>query len=179
MAALSVATMLMTGCGSTMSDHDADFPARNSAVEASRKLTSWPSLEDTEQALRGLVFKVAGVATQINPSMRWEWVHDPERAGCSGPFRDSDGSRAYLPDYVAPRTPISDKDWPRVMQVAREASREVGATTVQTFQDAPGNHDVWFINDEDGTTIKVSTKGNAVITAITGCRLPKDKRSAG
>ncbi|WP_084792210.1 LppA family lipoprotein [Mycobacterium sp. E136] len=71
---------------------------------------------------------------------------------------------------------LSEQDWDDVLASAKKAADTIGATDVQTMKDQPRKHDVWFTGPA-GLSLKVSYKGNLVVTGYTGRRLPETRSS--
>ncbi|WP_405161514.1 LppA family lipoprotein [Nocardia sp. NBC_01499] len=158
------------GCGLTDKPYGEPTPP-DDTTKAAETLKTLPSLEDTEARLKQAVEQIGTAATAINPALRWAWNRDRATLGCDKPYDQTNGQRAILQHYVSD-TAISEQDWPRIEEATRTAAATFEATQVQILQNKPGHHDVRFSSD-DGTTFGISTQQAAVITARTGCRLPK------
>jgi hypothetical protein len=77
-------------------------------------------------------------------SLTWEAPHEGAGDQCEQPFEQTDGQRIFLPDDVVANVSVSEEDWAKIRQVAKDAAAEIDATDVQVMHDQPGNHDVWF-----------------------------------
>ncbi|RVW02840.1 LppA family lipoprotein [Rhodococcus xishaensis] len=164
-------TILTTGCGDLM-----DNPYNHTddeIAEAAALLPTLPSLEDTEQQITETVVQIADAATALAPELQWEWRRDRTQSGCGGAFAKTDGLEIRLQMYVS-LTPISDADWPRILQAARDIAAPLGITQLTVRVDKPGDHDV-VLTSEDGTRIAFGSNVRAVISAQTGCRLPAER----
>ncbi|MFI6045320.1 LppA family lipoprotein [Nocardia sp. NPDC051321] len=161
---------LTAGCGLTDKPYGEPTPP-DDTTKAAETLKTLPSLEDTEARLKQAVEQIATAASAINPALQWAWNRDRATLGCDKPYDQTYGQRAILQHYVSD-TPISEQDWPRIEDATRTVAASFEATHVQVLQNKAGHHDVRFFSD-DGTTFGISTQAAAVITARTGCRLPK------
>lgn len=145
------------------------------AAKALEELKSLPSFEDTMAQVQAAMTEITSAATNIIPSITWETPHEGSTGNCEHPYEQTDGKRYFLPDQVAVRVPLSESDWAKVLEAAKEAAAKIGATNVQVMQDQPGNHDVWF-SGPTGIFIKIGYRGNLVVSGYTGCRLPRAKK---
>ncbi|RVW06159.1 LppA family lipoprotein [Rhodococcus spongiicola] len=164
-------TMLTTGCGDLMGN-----PYNHTdeeIAEAAALLPTLPSLEDTEQQITEAVVQIADAATAIAPELQWEWRRDRTQFSCGGAFAETDGLQINLQMYVS-LIPISDADWPRILQAARDIAAPLGITQPTVRVDKPGDHDVVLTSD-DGNRIGLGSNARAVISATTGCRLPVER----
>lgn len=172
MTAVAVAAVLtLTGCGSDVLDNPYDKPGPAVTADAAAILESLPSLEDTEVQVRTAVERIAAFVDTLVPRREWTWTRDRSAGGCLGRYGDTDGESVYSKNYLS-KGPIPDAVWPAIFEQARTLAAAVGATEYETFHDDPGNHDVRFYSPEF-TSITVSSRGNAVISSSTGCRLPQ------
>lgn len=144
------------------------------AAKAAATLNTLPSLEDTQTQLKTTIEQIAAAATAIVPTLAWHWLDEPSHGGCSPPYEQSDGELVLMPKYVSD-TPIPEDSWKPVFEIARDAAAKLGATTLEVFRDAPGNHDVEFFN-ETGTSLRLGSQKAALISGSTGCRLPRNKK---
>ncbi|MBF6062823.1 hypothetical protein IU500_13420 [Nocardia terpenica] len=144
-------------------------------AEAAQKLLQRPSLEEATAQMQSIVEQIAAVASDLIPGMKWEWVDERSRHDCPKPYDQTDGQAMSLPNYWARNTPIPDDQWPQFIARVRPIAATVGAIAPETMQDKPGAHDLWFYNNDDGTTIKIASDKATVISGRTGCRLPADR----
>jgi len=145
------------------------------ATKALDELRSLPSLEDTKTQVQAAMDDITAAAKTMIPSITWETLDQGASGNCEQPYEQTDGQRLFLPNAVAERVSVSEEDWAKILQVAKDAAAKIGATDVQVIHDQPGNHDVWF-SGPTGIFIKVGYQGNLVVSGYTGCRLPRDKK---
>lgn len=170
-ALATTVTILTTGCGDleTMGN-----PYNHTDEEiAAALLPTLPSLEDTEKQITDAVVQIADAATAIAPELQWEWRRERSQSSCGGAFGKTDGLEIRLQMYVS-LTPISDADWPRILQAARDIAAPLGVTQLTVRVDNPGKRDVVLTSD-DGSRIFLGSDVRAVISAQTGCRLPTER----
>lgn len=164
--ALSVA---LTGCHV---NQPPDPAPRTDAAHALDQLRALPSLEDTTEQLRRAMSEITSAASRLMPSITWQTPHEGTSGNCERPYEQTGGQRYFLPDQIAARAAVSEDDWTRIEQVARESAAGIGATDVQVVRDGPGDHDVWFTGPA-GLYVKVGYHGNLGVAGYTGCRLPR------
>lgn len=170
-AALAAGAVLtLTGCGSDVLDDSNGKPSGTAAADAAAKLTTLPSLEDTERQVRDAVEQLAAFIGTLVPGAQWAWMGDRMASECDRPYNGTAGTKVFLQDYVGKFT-IPDDVWPQVLAKTKELAATLGATEHEDFHDEPGKHDVRFYSRE-GTAIHLGAAGNTVIDAATGCRLP-------
>jgi hypothetical protein len=149
--------------------------APTEADQAADELTSLPSLEDTQNALKaaigGVGQRISAIDPTVTPPVAFGWRHAPSRTGCKPPYEQSAGKDILLPSYVS-EVPIAEQHWKQAYGIAQQAAAALGAATVTVFKDAPNDHDVQFSNDT-GTTLRLGSQAAALITGSTGCRLPR------
>lgn len=165
-------TILTTGCGDPETMGNPYNHSDEDIAAAAALLPTLPSLEDTEKQITEAVVQIASAATTISPDLQWEWRRERSQSSCGGAFGKTDGLEVDLQNYVSP-APISDADWPRTLQAARDIAAPLGITRLDVRVDEPGHHDVVLTSD-DGSRIVLVTDVAAVISARTGCRLPAD-----
>lgn len=171
---LATATAIMlatTGCDMTDPYHPTS-PA--DSAQAAETLKTLPSLEYTEAQVHATIEHIGAQATAISPSLNWYWHREPSRGGCLPPYEQSGGEEILMDNYVSD-TPIPEESWAQIFAIARDAATKLGATGLEVFKDAPGDHDVRFYN-QTGTAIRLGSWKAALITGSTGCRLPRDKK---
>ncbi|MCV7357389.1 hypothetical protein H7K04_18315 [Mycolicibacterium fluoranthenivorans] len=108
------------------------------------------------------------------PEVLFEWRREDSRSGCNPPYEQSDGEQVLLRNYVSD-TPIPEQSWKQAFDLAQQAARSLGATTLTVFKDASNNHDLQF-SGETGTILRFGSQAAALITCSTGCRLPAAKK---
>jgi Lipoprotein confined to pathogenic Mycobacterium len=119
--------------------------------------------------------QITTAASQLIPTITWETPQEGSGDNCERPYEQTDGKRYFLPNEVAAKVDVSESNWAKIQQAAKDAAAKLDATEVQVMKDQPGNHDVGFYGPT-GLFIKVSYGGNLVIGGYTGCRLPRDKK---
>ncbi|MGO4205251.1 LppA family lipoprotein [Rhodococcus sp. TAF43] len=164
-------TILTTGCGDQMGN-----PYNHTDEEiaaAAALLPTRPSLEDTEKQIAAALQAIMDAAKAIAPTLQWEPQDQRSQSSCGGAFGKTDGLEIDLPDYVS-SVPISDADWPRILQAARDIAAPLGITQLNVRVDKPGQHDVVLTSD-DGSRIDLGTYVAALVSGNTGCRLPAQR----
>ncbi|OBI81120.1 LppA family lipoprotein [Mycobacterium sp. E740] len=156
-----------------MNQPDQPTPSTD-AAHAAEELRALPSFEETTSKLDSALNSITAAASQRVGSIVWVNGTNEDTGSCPAPYDKSDGMSAYLPNRIAENVVVSEDDWRHVLGVAKDSAATVGATDVQTLKDGPRNHDVWFTGTA-GVFIKVSYKGNLVVSGYTGCRLPQGK----
>lgn len=187
--ALATMAILSTGCD-VLGDNDRPT-TRQQTEEAARELRTRPSLEDAEAGVHSVMERIAGAATELVPTMRFEWVNDRMASDCTKPFDKTNGRIVYMRNLMA-QEPFPEDRWPEFFSKAQELAGTLGATWSQTVRgdqstsSAPapsttpavaefGRHDVNFYNPDTGTSIRIRAFKATVISATVGCHLPKDK----
>jgi hypothetical protein len=165
--ALLVAVVVTGGCDRSESVKDVERIKIRIA-----ELRSQPSLEETEQQMNDIVRQITEAATAIVPTMSWATNKNRERSQgtCGQEYRDTGGLNVFLPQIGAGQA-IPEKNWPEVLQSAREIARQAGITEMQVLADVPGNRDIRLYG-ENGNAIMIGYLTASVISARTGCRLP-------
>jgi hypothetical protein len=138
-------------------------------------LKSLPSFEDTQAQVQAAITQITAAASQLIPTIAWETPAEGSADYCERPYEQTDGKRYFLPNDVAANVDVSESNWVKIQQAAKDAAAKLDATQVQVMKDQPGNHDVGFYGPI-GLFIKVSYAGNLVVAGYTGCRLPRDKK---
>ena len=167
-AAVVALTLAATGCH--MDNPYQPTPTTDTA-KALDELKALPSLEDTKTHVQAAMDQITATAKQVIPSINFQTLDQGTSDNCEKPYDQTDGKRIFLPDAVAANVSVSEDDWARILQVAKDAAAEIGATDVQVMHDQSGNHDVWF-SGPTGIFIKIGYHGNLVVSGYTGCRLP-------
>jgi Lipoprotein confined to pathogenic Mycobacterium len=161
--------VVATGC-------DTNDPAPPPIAQADRELNALPSLEKTKVDVQAAIDEITSAATEVIPGIVWAGATNAGEGNCEAPYEQTDGRRYFLPNQVAERVSLSERQWSELLQVAKDAAASLDATDEQVMQDQPGHHDVWFTGPA-GLFIKFSYKGNLVVSGYTGCRLPEAKRT--
>ncbi|VBA60395.1 LppA family lipoprotein [Mycobacterium attenuatum] len=171
-AAMTAIALAATGCH--VENPDAPTPP-SAAAHALAELKTLPSFEDTKVQVQDVMNEITTAASKIIPSIIWETLDEGSTGNCQQPYEQTDGKRHFLPDAVAVRVSVSETDWTKIVEAAKQAAAKIGVTNVQVIKDRPGDHDVWF-SGPTGAFIKVGYRGNLVVSGYTGCRLPRDKK---
>jgi hypothetical protein len=145
------------------------------AAKALEVLKSLPSLQDTQAQVQAAIDEIKTAASTLIPSITWETPHEGSGLGCLRPYEQTDGRGYLLPDAVAENVVVSEQDWAKIQEAAKQAAAKLEATEVQVMQNGPANHDVGFYGPA-GLFIKVGYRGNLVVSGSTGCRLPRDQK---
>ncbi|WP_343598784.1 LppA family lipoprotein [Mycobacterium sp.] len=145
------------------------------AAKALDQLKALPSFEATKAQVQAAMNEITTGASKLIPSITWETPSEGSGLGCQRPYEQTDGKGYFLPDEVAENVAVSEQDWAKIVQTAKEAAAKLDATDTQVMKDEPGHHDVGFYGPT-GIFIKVGYAGNLVVSGYTGCRLPRDKK---
>jgi hypothetical protein len=145
------------------------------AAKALEVLKSLPSFEDTQIQVQTAITQITTAASQLNPAITWQAPQDGSGLGCERPYEQTDGKAYFLPDAVAANVDVSEANWAKIQDAAKDAAAKLDATEIQVMKDQPGNHDVGFYGPT-GLFIKVGYRGNLVVSGFTGCRLPRNKK---
>lgn len=172
MAAALVIAPLASGC-QVDTPHEPSEPAPSTdTATVLEELEALPSLSETEAAVRTAMDEIVAGASRIAPQLVWATQDNAETDNCQRPYDRTDGRRSFLPNRIAQNAGLSERQWSQILDTATSSAAGIGATDVQTMQDAPGNHDVGFYGPA-GLFIKVGYQGNLGISGYTGCRLPR------
>jgi len=144
-------------------------PTAQERSSAAKTILTLPPLEDIEEQLRNAILETAALATQLDPAVQWRWSTQIAGLGCGIAYDGTGGERKTFRSYLSD-TPISDTNWPRVAERARSLAEQAGLHDSQNYK--PGYHGVNFVQD-GGTGFDVNSNKVAVISADTGCRLPR------
>jgi hypothetical protein len=172
--ASTLATIALTAGGCHVSQPYEPTPPTD-AAKALGVLKSLPSLEDTQAQVQAAITQITAAASQLIPAITWETPQEGSGDNCERPYEQTDGKRYFLPNEVAANVDVSESNWAKIQQAAKDAAAKLDAIEVQVMKDQPGNHDVGFYGPT-GLFIKVSYRGNLVVAGYTGCRLPRDKK---
>lgn len=146
------------------------------AAQALEELRSLPSFEDTRAQVQAAMKEITAAAGELISGVVWENPHEGSGEGCQRrPYEQANARGYLLPDEVAVRVAVSERDWAGIQEAARIAAAKLDATELQVMQDQPGNHDVGFYGPA-GLYIKVGYRGNLVVSGYTGCRLPREQK---
>ncbi len=168
LAAIVCATVL-TGCGDRM--NDPDRPSKEDIAHAEAELRQLPSVEDTERQLAVLLQRIADAAKTVAPELEWRTLRDrgQGKLGCPSPYLETAGV-SMTTDSLTSAVPITDDEWPRVLQAARDLAAETGITALTVRADTPGRHDITLHAPDHGNEITLGTNKAALLTGLTGCR---------
>lgn len=147
----------------------------NDAAKALEVLKSLPSFEDTKAQVVTAMNEITSAASKLIPTITWEAPHEGSGDNCQRPYEQTDGRRYFLPDQVAENVQVSEDQWAKIQEAAKDSAAKLEATEIQVMKNQPGNHDVGFYGPT-GIFIKVAYRGNLVVSGYTGCRLPRDKK---
>jgi Lipoprotein confined to pathogenic Mycobacterium len=172
LAALAATALAAGGCQVSQPSEPTPPTIAAKALEA---LKSLPSFEETQTQVQTAMNEITSVASQLIPTITWEAASNADIGNCSNPYEQSDGQSAYLPNAVAAIVDVSEPNWAKIQEAAKNAAAKLQATELQTMKDQPRNRDVGFYGPT-GIFIKVSYRGNLVVAGYTGCRLPRDKK---
>ncbi|BCO34017.1 MAG TPA: LppA family lipoprotein [Pseudonocardiaceae bacterium] len=173
MVAIVATVLVATGCH-VKQPYEPTPPTE--AAKALEVLKSLPSFEDTKTQVQAAMDEITAAASQLIPSITWETPHDGSVETCHRRPYEQTNARGYLlPDEVAENVDVSEQNWAKIQEVAKEAAAKLDATEMQVMKDQPRNHDVGFYGPT-GLFIKVGYAGNLVVSGYTGCRLPRDKK---
>ncbi|WP_232315505.1 LppA family lipoprotein [Mycobacterium celatum] len=145
------------------------------AAKALEQLKALPSFEDTKTQVQAALNEITTAVSKIIPSITWETLDEGSGGTCMRPYEQTGGKDYFLPNEVAENVAVSEQDWAKILQIAKEAAAKLDATETQVMKDQPGNHDVGFYGPT-GIFIKISYGGNLVVSGYTGCRLPHGKK---
>lgn len=145
------------------------------AAKALDQLKALRSFEDTKTQVQAAVNEITTGASKTIPSITWETLDEGFGGTCVRPYEQTGGQDYFLPDEVAENVAVSEQDWAKILQIAKEAAAKLDATETQVMKDQPGHHDVGFYGPT-GIYIKVRYAGNLVVSGYTGCRLPRGKK---
>lgn len=127
-----------------------------------------PSFEAAQAEYRAAVETMATRIAELTPGTSWAFSEQTPWLACGGDYIDTDAKRAYFSaDF---QQSIPDAVWPQAMQIVTDGAATFGATTLSTFKDEPGHHDIAIAGD-DGVEFKLGTKKKASLTAQSDCRL--------
>ncbi len=169
MASIAIAAIL-SGCGSNLDDPNHPV-TKDEIAHAEAMMRQLPSVEATEQQLAAIIRQIADAAKTIAPQLDWRTVinRGQGKLGCPSPYLETDGV-SMTTDSLVSSIPISDDQWTRVLNIARDIAAQNGITSLTIRADKPENHDVVMHSPDNGNEIKLGTYKAALITGSTGCR---------
>lgn len=145
------------------------------------KPSNIPALEDqlrakgpAEEALTRYESAVQATADDLSkllPGLTWQWNRDAKLVDCGGDFAETRGVRVITRNLVS-SGPIPDDSWPAALQVLRDHAAELGATQQHVYADKPGHHDIAIYAD-NGVELRLITRGQAVLNAMSDCYLQR------
>lgn len=145
------------------------------AAKALAVLKSLPSLEDTKVQVQGATDEIKAAASQLIPSITWETPTEGSGGTCLRPYEQTEAKDYFLPHEVAENVDVSEQNWAKLQEAAKESAAKIGATEIRVMKNQPGNHDVGFYGPA-GLFIKIGYAGNLGVSGYTGCQLPRDKK---
>lgn len=137
-----------------------------------------PSAEATERELMATIQRIADATKTIAPEVEWRTENRREQGtiGCPSPYLETDGV-SFVTNRLVSSVPITDSQWPGVLQLARDIAAQDGITSLTVRADMPGRHDAVLHSPDHGNEIKIATSEAALIGGVTGCRfLEEDLR---
>jgi hypothetical protein len=173
-AALPAVALIATGCTTTQPG----TPNASPPDQIAAQLMAWPSLEDTQVQIQGVVDEIATAATRIVPGIRFADYHGESGLSCTGPYEGTEARGRYLPDRTGEGATISEAQWAKIVDATKAAVAKLDMTGVSVMKDGPADHDVWFTGP-GGSSIKLAYQVNLVISGYTGCRLLEEDRKPG
>jgi hypothetical protein len=171
-AAVVVVALAAGGCHVNQPYEPTSPTVATKAVEA---LKSLPSFEDTQTQIQAAITQITATVSQLIPTITWETPQEGSGDNCERPYEQTDGKRYFLPNEVAANVDVSEANWAKIQDAAKDAAAKLEATEMQVMKNQPGNHDVGFYGPT-GLFIKVGYRGNLVVSGYTGCRLPREKK---
>jgi hypothetical protein len=114
------------------------------AAKALQDLKSLPSFEDTKAQVQAAMAEITAGAQTLVPSITRQTFHEGSSGNCDRPYEQANGRDYFFPDQVAVRAAISEEDWAKILQMAKDSAAKIGATDIQVMKNQPGNHDVWL-----------------------------------
>lgn len=168
--ALACVAAMLSGCASLLENNDAG-PDPAEIAQAEAHMRRLPSIDETYQELTSVIQQIADASSTVDPAHRLET--DVNRAqsmiGCTGPYRPTNAT-SMTTDRLISTEPISDTDWPTVLNQARNIAAQHGITKLTVNFDTPGRHDISLHSPENRNEIGVLSHENTVLTGLTGCR---------
>lgn len=171
LAAAFAVVAALTGCTKNSGPSSSDVVD----TEVRKELAGLPSLEDTRAALKSAVDEIATAAGQIVPGLTWRDVAGEPDAPCGTPYNHTDGMVAFTASRVGEGASVSEQQWVQIQGAASRIAKKAGAPTLALLANGPGNHAVSFLGPA-GMAIKLSSQETLSVSALTGCRLPADKK---
>ncbi|WP_167768970.1 LppA family lipoprotein [Nocardia sp. CS682] len=146
-------------------------PSQQDIAHAEAKMQTWPSVEATERQLATLLQQIADAAKTVAPGLDWRTIADRGQGtlGCPSPYLETDGVSMTTDTLTSP-VPITDSEWPAVLQIARDIAAKDGITSLTVRTDVPGRHDVTLHSPDHGNEITLGTAQAALLAGLTGCR---------
>jgi hypothetical protein len=104
------------------------------AAKALQDLKSLPSFEDTKAQVQAAMAEITAGAQTLVPSITWQTFHEGSFGNCDRPYEQTNGRDYFFPDQVALRAAISEEDWAKILQMAKDSAAKVGATDIQVMK---------------------------------------------
>lgn len=158
---------LVAGCSTDVEEptvNDQDVAAIKDALYAKG------TAEEELARLEPLVIEMADAVVGVVPNLTWFRNRDERRISCEAVPGDPSSASALTLRNVVFDGPIPDDAWPQALSRVQDIAARVGATELQVRADAPGNHDVLMVGD-DNVQFGLGTLEAGVISARTGCHL--------
>ncbi|MFC4377780.1 LppA family lipoprotein [Nocardia halotolerans] len=169
------AVAIVAGCG--LSELESPYKEYSPAeiAHAEDMMSRLPSLADTEKRLATLIQNISEAMKTVAPDLEWEVAvkGSQGKLGCLGAYSDSQ-SVSMTTDMLTSSTPISDDEWPEVLQLVRDLAATHGITSLTIDADSPGNHDVTLHSPDHGNRIRMGTFKAVMLGGVTGCRFRAD-----
>jgi len=172
LAVLTVTALAAAGCRVNQ-PYEPTPPS--DAAKALEVLKTLPSLEDTQARVQAAMNEITSAASKVIPAITWETAENADTGNCERPYEQTDGKDYFLPILAANHVTVTEQDWAKILEAAKEAAAKLDATESQVMQDKPGDHDVRFYGPAR-LSIGIGYQHSLVVTGYTGCRLPRDKK---
>ncbi|PXX53399.1 putative LppA-like lipoprotein [Nocardia tenerifensis] len=165
-----VAVTVLSGCGDRLKD--TDRPASQEDIaHAEAEMRKLPSAEASERDLIALIRQIAEAVKTAAPELDWRTKNrrGQNTLGCPSPYLETEGV-SFVTDSLVSSVPITDTQWPGVLQIARDMAARDGITALTVRADTADRHDVILHSPDHGNEIVLITAESAVISGVTGCR---------
>jgi hypothetical protein len=124
---------------------------------------------------KAAVTAMADRIAALMPGTTWQFAQDTW-TGCGGKYGPTRAKQAYI--LAAFNGPIPDVIWPKALQVTKDGAARFDATQYGTFQDQPGNHDI-YIAGSDGVEFRLGTRGASTLVGQSDGRMSEADRGPG
>jgi hypothetical protein len=106
-----------------------------------------------------------------------EWINDNGSGyyGCNefGELNENTARKQELDRWYSPGS-LSEKQWPKSVEILTRIAANYGFTKIVTTKDTPGDHVVTILDGKNGEIYFASAK-NTVLSITTGCHLVSKK----